>query len=177
MRLGERARQSICFSNRMDSEPGQPEAELVKNGDGGGDLSRPGLLRCRGGGPREAVEDEGLLVLLGGRSVRTKGSTGARSDVAHRGRGGKEERGGVSSARGEGEKMVGPVTRRHVEEESVGGGGWQPERCATGGGSGRTGVCHVKQGSGWHAWAAREGVGQPRKRRELGRAREKQCGF
>jgi hypothetical protein len=82
LRLGERVMRSICGSNRMDGEPGQPEAELVKNGDGGGDLSRPGLLWCRGGGPWEAVEDEGLLVLLGGRSAQTKGSTGARSDVA-----------------------------------------------------------------------------------------------
>jgi hypothetical protein len=51
-----------------------------------GDLSRSGLLWCRGGGPREAVEDEGLPVLLGDRSARTKGSTGARGGVARRGR-------------------------------------------------------------------------------------------
>jgi hypothetical protein len=42
----------------------------------GGDLSRPDFLRCRGGGPREVAEDEGLPVLLGDRSVQTKGSTG-----------------------------------------------------------------------------------------------------
>jgi hypothetical protein len=75
-RLRERVRRSICSSNGMNNEPGWPEAELAKNGDGGGDLSRPGLLRCRGGGPREVAEDEGLPVLLGDRSVRTKGSTG-----------------------------------------------------------------------------------------------------
>jgi hypothetical protein len=43
--LRERARWSICGSNRMDGEPGQPKAELAKNGDGGDDLSRPCLLR------------------------------------------------------------------------------------------------------------------------------------
>jgi hypothetical protein len=48
----------------------------------GDDLSRPGLLRCRGGGPQEAAEDEGLPVLLGDRSARTKGSTG-RTAVWH----------------------------------------------------------------------------------------------
>jgi hypothetical protein len=42
---------SICGSNGIDGEPGRPEAELAKNGDGGSDLSRPGLLQCRGGGP------------------------------------------------------------------------------------------------------------------------------
>jgi hypothetical protein len=73
--LGERAKRSICGSNGTDGEPGRPEAELAKN-DGGGNLSWPGLLRYRGGGPREAAEDEGLPVLLGGQSVRTKGSTG-----------------------------------------------------------------------------------------------------
>jgi hypothetical protein len=46
----------------MDGELGWPEVELAKKGVGGGDLSRLGLLRCRGGGPREAVEDEALPV-------------------------------------------------------------------------------------------------------------------
>jgi hypothetical protein len=77
--------------------------------------------------------------------------------------------------RGEGEKRVGPVTRHHVEEESV--GGWQQERRTTGGGGGRSGICRTKHGRGWHAWAAREGVGRSGKRRELGRVREKPCGF
>jgi hypothetical protein len=65
-RLGEMMRRSICGSNRTDGESGRPEAELAKNGDGGGDLSRAGLLRCQGGGPRMVAEDEGLSVLLGG---------------------------------------------------------------------------------------------------------------
>jgi hypothetical protein len=92
-RLEERARRSICSSNGTNSEPGRLEAELAKNGDGGGDLSWPGLLRCRGGGPREAAENKGQPVLLGGRSTQTKGSTGARGGLAHRGRGGKGEKG------------------------------------------------------------------------------------
>jgi hypothetical protein len=61
----------------MDGELGWPEVELAKKGVGGGDLSWLGLLRCRGGGPREAVEDEAL------RSVWMKGSMGARGSVAH----------------------------------------------------------------------------------------------
>jgi hypothetical protein len=39
-----------------------------KCGGGDDDLSRFGLLRCQGGGSLEAAEDEGLPVLLGGRS-------------------------------------------------------------------------------------------------------------
>jgi hypothetical protein len=122
--LGERAGRSICGSNGTNGKPRRPEVELAKNGDGGGDLSRPGLLRCRGGGPREAGEDEGLPVLLGYRSGRTKGSTRARGGVAHRGRGGKGE-GGVRLSAQERRKEKGwsPVAWHRVEEENVGGGG------------------------------------------------------
>jgi hypothetical protein len=71
----------------------------------GGDLSWHGLLRCRGGGPREAAEDEGLLVLLGDRSAWTKGSTGAHNGVARRGRGVNGEKGEeFGSTHGKGEK-------------------------------------------------------------------------
>jgi hypothetical protein len=56
-----------------------------------GDLSWPGLLRCWGGGPREAAEDEGLPVLLGDQSERTKG---ARWRVAATWRGETLEGGG-----------------------------------------------------------------------------------
>jgi hypothetical protein len=87
-------RRSICGSNETDGESRRPKAELAKNGDGDSDLSQPGFLWCLGGGPREAAEDKGLLVLLGGRSARTKGSTGAHGGVARRGRGGKGEKGG-----------------------------------------------------------------------------------
>jgi hypothetical protein len=105
LRLGERVRRSICGSNRMDGELGWPEAELAKNGDGGGDLSHPGLLRCQGGGPWEAAEDEGMPVLLGGRSVWMKGSTGVHNGVVCKGRGGKGEKGGgVGSWRGKEKK-------------------------------------------------------------------------
>jgi hypothetical protein len=115
---------SICGSNETDGEPGQPEVELAKNGDGGGDLNRPGLLRCRGGGPREAAEDEGLPVLLGYRSGRTKGSTRARGGVAHRGRGGKGEGGRSAQCTGK-EKRKG-----------VGSGGLAPRGGERGGGAG-----------------------------------------
>jgi hypothetical protein len=64
----------------------------------GGDLSRPGFLRCRGGGPREVAEDEGLPVLLGDRSVRTKGSTG-RVAVWHTEAEEEKGRGGGSAHR------------------------------------------------------------------------------
>jgi hypothetical protein len=115
----------ICGSNGTNGEPGWPDAELAKNRDGGGDLSQPGLLRCRGRGPREAAEDEGLPVLLGDWSVRTKGSTGACGGVAHRGRGGEGERGGSDLAhgevqeKGEGVRRLGAVWRRRA----WGGGG------------------------------------------------------
>jgi hypothetical protein len=108
-RLGERAKRSICGSNGTDGEPGRPEAELAKN-DGGGNLSWPGLLRCRGGGPREAAEDEGLPVLLGGQSARTKGSTGECCGVARRGKGGKGEGG----RRKEGVWRLGAACRRRA---------------------------------------------------------------
>jgi hypothetical protein len=100
---------------------------LLKNGDGGGDLSRPGLLRCRGGGPREAAEDAGLPVLLGGRSAQTKGSTGARGGMACRGRGGKGEKGGWGRliAQGRIKEGGGLTARPRMEEESVGGHGAQ----------------------------------------------------
>jgi hypothetical protein len=58
----------------------------------GGDLSWPGLLRCWGGGPREAAEDEGLPVLLGDQSERTNG---ARWRVAATWRGETLEGGGL----------------------------------------------------------------------------------
>jgi hypothetical protein len=130
----------------------------------GGDLRRLGLLRCRGGGPQGAAEDEGLSVLLGDRSMRRKGSTGACGGVAHRA---EEEKGkgGSGLAHGEGEKKGGGGVQRL-------GATW---RSAWGGmvaGKARgqrtwwlVSVCRAMQGSGRHAWAARERVGRLRKMR------------
>jgi hypothetical protein len=121
----------------MDGEPGRPEAELAKNGDGGGDLSRPGLLRCWGGGPREAVttkgsrcswatgrrgqrEAQGRAVVWHAEAEEEKGKRGVQLNARER----RKEKGGGGLA-----------AWRRVEKESL--GGW-PARRAAGGGGGRS---------------------------------------
>jgi hypothetical protein len=98
----------------------------------GGDLSRLGLLRCRGGGPQGAAEDEGLSVLLGDRSMRRKGSTGACGGVAHRAEEEKGKGGVWLSARGRRKERGGggPAAWRHMEECVGGHGGRQGTRSA-----------------------------------------------
>jgi hypothetical protein len=137
--LRERAGRSICSLNGTDDEPGRPEAELAKNGDDGDDLSQPGLLRCWGGGPQEAAEDEGLPVLLGDQSVRTKGKhRGVRRRGTSRQKEEKGKGGGVGSAHVEGEKKGGYGGLTSCGGERVGGGGWRPARRAAGRGGGRS---------------------------------------
>jgi hypothetical protein len=118
----------------MDGEPGRPEVELAKNGDDGGNLSWPGFLWCRGGGPREVAKDEGLPVLLGACSARTKGSTGACVAWHAEANEEKWKRGWVSPQHaGKDKRGVGgrPAARCRVAEESVGGpDGWQGARPA-----------------------------------------------
>jgi hypothetical protein len=110
-----------------------------------------------------------LSMLLGGWSARMKGSMGAWHVKAEEEKG---KRGWGSAQRAGKEKKGGPTAQRHVEEESVGGPtGWHGARLTKAVAT-RASIARSRGASG-----VREGVGQLGKRRELGRAREKQCGF
>jgi hypothetical protein len=95
-------------------------------GGDGNDLNWFGLLRCQGGGPLEAVEDEGLSVLLGSRSRakrwRQMGGGGVSRRQLHANAGDKKkERGGANSGVGKMEKR-GVRLQRPVEEGEGGRG-------------------------------------------------------
>jgi hypothetical protein len=114
---------------------------------GGGGSSQARWSEARRSGMEEIEGEEG-----GGSGGLSSGKWRAARHVE---RGARERR-----VEGRMEEGPGSVSPRRGGRPT---GAWQSARCAAGRDSGRSGVCYVSRGAGWHAWAARAGVGQPKK--------------